>query len=489
MRGLGIKAVAVSALLVAWLAAGCGDDASGPTDDAIAGRNGESGSPATSGASSGAGRAQNLGGNSVVLPTAGRGGGSGFEECAGEVVSGKLVPLDMFIMLDTSGSMLDVTEAGEEKWTAVKDALVAFLSDQGSSGLGVGIQYFPQRMPGVPAECTSDAQCGDGGPCFLKACWDSPPELGLIPCRTTADCRFSVLQDYGECLPFGVCADEPTYVCANPGPTAQCVGDGGESFGACRVEPSVCLNATECDAAAYAAPAVPISVLPQAAASLVTSIESREPEGLTPTGPALRGAIDQARQWATSHPDHVVVTVLATDGLPTECIPVEVPNVANLAAEGVQGAPSIRTFVIGVFGPTDADAPANLDALARSGGTESAFIVDTTQDVTGQFLDALNTIRGELLSCDFQIPAPTNGGVLDYNLVNVELRTGATTMPLFFAGTSGAACGAEGGWHYDRDPAASAPSRIVLCPSTCQSLQAATDASVQIQLGCTTRVR
>lgn len=469
--------------LVLGMASGCGSS----TDKGDTGSG--AGAPASSGQSNAGaahGGGQNVGGSSVALPSGGTGGGEELDECADQVVSGKLTPLDMFIMLDTSGSMLDVTEAGEEKWASVRDALVAFLSDSGSDGLGVGIQYFPQRKPGVPDTCTSNAQCGDGAPCILTTCWDAPV---LLPCEQTSDCRLGPLQDYGECVTFGFCANDPSYVCRDPGSNTQCgVSPDGVNLGACRAEASVCLNASRCDVDGYAEADVPISPLPEAAELLVSSIDSQEPEGLTPTGPAIQGAIDHARAWALENPDHTVVTLLATDGLPTECAPLEIPNVAGLAASGVQGSPSIRTFVVGVFGPNDPDARANLDSIARSGGTESAFLVDTSRDVTMQFLDALSRIRGSLLSCDLPIPEPTGGDPLDYYRVNVELTIGSTTTPLF-KGASEAACDADGGWFYDSDPAVTAPTRIILCPTTCQSAQASTDASIQIQLGCMSRVR
>jgi hypothetical protein len=493
MRALGACTLTSVALFGAHLAAACGGNpSSGDGEDssapATAGRAGSDDSAGNGGGQKSVGGGTSSGGSTVNIPSTGGRGGGTFEECAGDLVSGKLAPLDMFLMLDTSGSMLDSTEAGEEKWTSVKEALVAFLSDQGSAGLGVGIQYFPLRKPNVPATCTANAQCGaDGGPCLLKTCWDAP---GLVACNTTADCRLSVFEDYGDCVTFGFCANDPSYICPNPGPGVQCgLSPDGVNLGACRTEPSVCVNGTECDVAAYAEPAVPIAVLPQASAALVSSIEARTPEGLTPTAPAIRGAVEHARTWASSHSDHVVVSVLATDGLPTECLPLEIPNVAGLAAAGVQGTPSIRTFVIGVFGPNDPDAQANLDTIARAGGTERAFIVDTTGNVSTQFLQALSTIRGSLFTCDFQIPAPMGADPLDYDLVNVQFTRDGTSTPLFFTGTSEADCPAEGGWYYNSDPGVTAPTRIVMCPTTCETLQAATTATVQIQLGCAIRVR
>lgn len=57
--------------------------------------------------------------------------------CASESRQAKLTPLDMYIMLDATGSMLQ-----NDKWGAVTKALTAFVKDGGSAGIGVALQYF-----------------------------------------------------------------------------------------------------------------------------------------------------------------------------------------------------------------------------------------------------------------------------------------------------------------------------------------------------------
>jgi hypothetical protein len=245
------------------------------------------------------------------------------------------------------------------------------------------------------------------------------------------------------------------------------------------------LNGVECQTAPYADPAVAIATLPGAADALVASIDAQVPNGQTPTGPALSGAIEQASAWARANPDHKVVAVLATDGLPTQCTPLEIPQIRAIAAAGSSATPSISTFVIGVFGPEDVDAPANLNSIAAGGGTERAFIVDTSQNVSEQFLLALNQIRGKQLSCDFLIPAPADGRTLDYGFVNVDFTQGTSKTRLYKVADA-AACGAGGGWYFD-DPAM--PTRIIVCPESCVLIENATQSSVEIQLGCKTDVR
>jgi hypothetical protein len=420
----------------------------------------------------------------------GNGTGAG-DTCAADVSTAQPFPLDMYIMLDVSSSMLDETAATTTKWAAVKAAVEAFLKDNASAGLGVGLQYFPLEKPNAPTSCATNADCGDSAPCFLKACYNFPT---IVPCQTAQDCISPVdNKNYGPCAPLGQCAKNGEYVCRDQG-----VGcgpdDTGKDLGACGpIVSSICLNTESCNAAQYATPAAPIAALPGAAANLLASIDAQVPSGNTPTAPALSGAIQQASAWAIAHPDHRVVTVLATDGLPTECTPTAIGSVAALAKAGVAASPSISTFVIRVFGSNDIaqGAPGNLKQIALQGGTKTAFIVDTQKDVTAQFLAALDTIRGARLACEFQIPQPASNQSLDYHFVNVQFTNGGAPSNVFYVKDAAGCDGVTGGWYYDVDPDQGlAPKKIIACPTTCTAFEgAASGASVGIALGCQTIVK
>jgi hypothetical protein len=404
--------------------------------------------------------------------------------CAGQVSKAEFVPVDLFMMLDTSGSMLEMTPAGVDKWTAVKSALASFLEAPTSSGLGVGIQYFPLTRPDVPELCASDAECGPGGPCLIDVCLGALTLLGgRLACQTDQDCQ-DATNDYGPCGGIGACSDDPSYLCQIPG--LPCLTDVGLA-GICLPNTTgVCRDRLVCDAPSYATPAVEITPLPAAVPALLASIDAQAPNGGTPSGPALSGAIDQAREWAIAHPGHTVTVLLATDGLPTDCAPIDVDGLSEIAAAGLAGRPSVRTFAIGVFGSDDPAGPANLDAIARAGGTQSAFVIDTGQDIAEGFLDALNVIRGTQLACEFELPAPGVGETLDHGLVNVDL-TDATGKTRIFKVNGVDACGSENGWHYDDELN---PNRIIACPATCDRFRsAAMGTSVEIQVGCRTVIR
>ena len=481
-RSVGV-AVGISALFLAgWNCAACSSSDPHP-------------GPATSAGSAGVAVSNAGAGNELNLGGTGNDGGSGngqangpglSDACAAKVSTATAVPLDIYIMLDVSTSMLDLTAMQVSKWDAVKVAVESFLRDNASAGLGVGLQYFPLPKPNVPSSCSSNAECGDSGPCFLKFCRNSS---NLFPCQSNADCLTSTGDNAGPCVNLAQCSKNPDYICPNPGSACQ-AADTTEDLGTCEtVTQSFCQHTASCDVTQYSTPNTPIATLPAAAPGLISSIDAQTPSGNTPTAPALSGAIRQATQWATSHPDHRVVTVLATDGLPTECTPTAINSVAALAKAGVSGTPSINTFVIGVFGPDDVanGAPANLDTIALQGGTNKAFIVDTQKDVTTQFQAALDTIRGARLACQFQIPASTTGEALDYGKVNVQLSNGAQKTVIYYVKNAAACDASTGGWYYDIDPSAGVPTKIIACPTTCDTFQAApSGASVGIALGCQT---
>jgi hypothetical protein len=481
---LGIGCALIGALTFGGCAAS-GTDQSvplRPTAGAGGGDAGATDAPSTDGGAPDPGSTGGKGGMPELNTDPNGDAGAPDESCAADVSKAEVVPLDMYIMLDVSGSMLqetamyDSTGTAITKWTAIKTALTSFISDEASSGMGVGLQYFPVNKPEAPATCTSNADCGDSAPCYLHFCYGS-----LTYCNAQADCGSAV---FNPCVPLGYCTGTE-YVCWDDldCPTGAPCAPATSSF---------CAHTAKCDAASYAEPAEPIAPLPDAAPALLASLEAQVIIGnsQTPTGPALSGAIKQASVWAKAHPNHRVVAVLATDGLPNECSPTAVADVGGIATTGLSGAPSINTFAIGVFTADGlAQGKTTLDTIAKDGGTQAAFVIDTSHDVASQFRDALDAIRGTQLACEFKIPEPRSTDVIDYSLINVNFKTGKKSSTLLYVGSADACDPLQGGWYYDTDPAVDDPTRIIVCPTTCTTFQGATNASVDIAVGCQTIVK
>jgi len=440
--------------------------------------------------------------------------------CQSQTFEGTRVPLDLYVMLDSSDSMLEETGTAT-KWDAVGGAIRSFVNDTDSAGIGIGLQFLPLLNPDAPSVCHNDADCTGFGVCNQRFCQNAGPDFygcgrdsdcvfngeDLGPCEMLTHCWSNLVATGNialchndlecgladDCIPFAHCGDDDYRFCNAPG--LACSGN----YGPCVEEgiPSTCEDAVSCDTDTYAEPAVAIATLPAVAPAVITAITDHEPDGNTPSAPALAGAIQQAHDWAVAQADHQVAVVLATDGLPSECIadpdgdPGGILGVTAAAAAGLTGTPSIRTFVIGVFASDETDAPGNLDQIAKAGGTKQAFIVTTgnADDVQEQFVAALDSIRGSGISCELQIPMPT-AGTTDFGRVNVFFTEadGDSAEVLYYAGDEAGCESGKGDWYYGEDDDGH-PTKIIACPATCARFQAASGGKVTIGVGCLTVVR
>jgi Mg-chelatase subunit ChlD len=234
----------------------------------------------------------------------------------------------------------------------------------------------------------------------------------------------------------------------------------------------------DCEPDAYAEPSVPIGLLSEIGPDLVAAMDDVTPGGLTPTVPAVQGAIGYARSWAKDNPGRATLVVLVTDGYPTQC-EKDPGRISEAARAGYESPEHIRTFVIGVGDL----AKFNLDNYARAGGTVTAYLTDAG-DVTSSFVQALNNITNRALACEYQLPPPPDGMKLDTERVQVVYTPSSGDAEEVPSISSLAACArnANGGWYYDD---AEHPSKITVCPCTCARFQAG---RVDVRLGCKPRL-
>lgn len=237
-------------------------------------------------------------------------------------------------------------------------------------------------------------------------------------------------------------------------------------------------DAQDCDADVYAEPSVPIGLISEVGTELVGAMDEVAPGGLTPTVPALQGAISYARAWAGSNPGRATLVVLVTDGFPTQCSN-DPEQITQAARSGYESPEHIRTFVIGVGDV----AKFNLDSYARAGGTRQAYLTDAG-DVTATFVDALNNITNRAIACEYQLPPPPDGMKLDPEKVQLVYTPASGDPEEVPSISSLGACAnnPNGGWYYD-DP--NHPSKITVCPCTCARFQAG---RVDVRLGCKPRL-
>lgn len=236
-----------------------------------------------------------------------------------------------------------------------------------------------------------------------------------------------------------------------------------------------------CKASDYATPAVAIDSVSTVKSAILRSIDATRPNGNTPTIAALEGAIDYAKSWAQSKPQHVVIDIFATDGQPHGICNNNMDDITAIAANGVKGTPSIRTFVIGVTTPNDTDLTDNLNAIADKGGSGTPFLVDTSQDVDAKFLEALNKIRGAALGCTYSMPVPKSGEA-DLTRLAVQYKPSSGSVQIFRQVADKASCPASGnGWYLDN---ATAPKKVILCSATCTLVSADPGGEVDILVTC-----
>jgi hypothetical protein len=235
-----------------------------------------------------------------------------------------------------------------------------------------------------------------------------------------------------------------------------------------------------CTSADYFYPVVPIGTLggtTVVSANIAAAIGAQTLASGTPTTPALDGAHKYARSEQVAHGDRIAAVVLVTDGVPRQCAST-VPTAAAIATEALSGSPPIKTYVLGV-GPS----LSNLNAIAQAGGTDEAFLVESGGP--DALTAALETIRTSALTCEYAIPP---GDRATLAAASVWTRTGADGMPILIHEVANAlACGSGPGWFYDHPSSgdgASTPSKIILCPASCDPVTHADNSHLDVALGC-----
>lgn len=364
--------------------------------------------------------------------------------CVADVKTGQQAPVDLYFMVDKSGSMACPTDAntqdcmasksprtGQSRWDAVTGALKDFVTTPADNGIGAGINFFPQIPDGAQHL---------NGACMVQC---DPSDCG---CMKNCGCQQCACRTFGSQQFCGCTDNDPD---------------------------------SACQAQNYAKPTLEIADLPGAAEGFGSALAQQGPGGHTPTVPALQGALQHAKDWAATHLDHRVAVVLTTDGEPDGCdANNSIDTAVEIAASAAAQSPSISTYVIGVGPSLD-----NLNRIAKAGGSDQAYLVQSGAEAARQLSDALNSIRERALSCDYVIPLPKSGD-LDYSQVNVRLAVGSSgTQEIIAQALSKDQCGSAPAWFYDT-PAA--PKVITLCPSACDAVLKTPGSKLEVLIGCKT---
>ncbi|HKY35157.1 MAG TPA: vWA domain-containing protein [Polyangiaceae bacterium] len=341
-----------------------------------------------------------------------------------------------------------------------------------AGGAAAGGAPAEPAVGGAPAEPAAAGAAGDSG----EACIGVSVEAEVIPVD------LFMMMDRSQSMGFAVEGSNMTRWEALRDAVQSFVedpaaGDIGAGIGFFSISGGA-IDDLDCSVDDYAEPVVPIGLLADVGADLVAAIEEVTPAGLTPTVPALQGAITYAQSWAQDNSDRATVVVLVSDGFPTQCSPAP-EDIAAAAKAGYESPEHIRTFVIGV----GQSSRFNLDNYARAGGTTKAFLTES-DDVSASFVDALSNITNSELACEYRLPEPPNGMRIDVDRVQVVYTpaSGGSEEVPSIANLAACAKNANGGWYYD-DP--NNPTKISVCPCTCARFQAG---RVDVRLGCKPRI-
>lgn len=136
--------------------------------------------------------------------------------------------------------------------------------------------------------------------------------------------------------------------------------------------------------------------------------------------------------------------------------------------------------------------------LSAAEGTVYKQLVMQTNGVLGDlcaqnfapvFADmATSVVQSSQLSCEYDIPAPPDGGVLDPTKVNVAYTPGGSSVsqPILYVPGGLADCGQLGGFYYDNPQS---PTKIIICPSTCAAIQSDPNGKIEVLFGCQTQIK
>jgi hypothetical protein len=185
------------------------------------------------------------------------------------------------------------------------------------------------------------------------------------------------------------------------------------------------------------------------------------------------------KAWGPTHIGRQPVVVLVTAGLPTECEPSLLSDLAALARTAQETLPSVRTRVIGLNLGTLGHA---LDPIAEAGGTEEAVLIESA-DFGARFQEAL--LRLPLLpgDCSLDLPRPEPPHfALDPSQIDVRFTPEATGVTEHLPQLNGLGeCDARrvDGWYYD---SLASPTKVVVCPRICSMLDIG---ALELTAGCT----
>ena len=340
--------------------------------------------------------------------------------CAETTATATLRPLDLFVVLDRSGSMsetspadtsavwgtndcnVSASPANTSKWCLAINALGAFFALAGQGDRRAALQYFPRNL-----------ELGGGLSTYASGpeCTGETVSVPSVPLTA---------------IPAGASALVASLNAATPN------GAFTTTEGSIRG-----MNAFTSTPANRSSTRTLAQVLITDGAPTACPLRDN---------PSLAALIDAQRSQI---------------GINTYVVGMNGANYTNLEALATAGG-----------------APAHSTLCAS--GAASCHYYDVGAGSASAFSAALRDIQLAAVGCTYNLPTPSRG-ILDPERVRVRYESGvsATDLPRI---TNAAACPSSGnGWYYDSN---TAPTAVRLCTSTCTTVRADPAARINVLFGC-----
>lgn len=211
---------------------------------------------------------------------------------------------------------------------------------------------------------------------------------------------------------------------------------------------------------------------------LIKAVRCEVPNGNhTPLLPALGGADLAMGNHAANFPMERSVVVLVTDGSPNWCGSTQSDFVAK--AEYAYANWGVVTYTVNV----NSGSATLMQAIANAGHGEYFFVSDSNAGTA--LVAALNDIRTSSVSCDLVLNSTMGIDPNEVAATFTASATGSVAEPLYRV-DSASDCGtANDRFYYDDN---TAPTKITLCPATCNRVRSDVGSSIDLEIGCPTHL-
>ena len=98
-------------------------------------------------------------------------------------------------------------------------------------------------------------------------------------------------------------------------------------------------------------------------------------------------------------------------------------------------------------------------------------------------LMAESSIAQTILPCRFDVPEPPNGEDIDFSSIEFEFTPVGGAPQLIPAVSGENVCDADGGFYIEGEV-----DQIALCPASCEAVQQAPNAAIEVRWGCTLNI-